>query len=489
METVKTEYNRLLKRQIKKYLPESIKPESISEFLLAINESYEQHIQDRELLERSLDISSDEFMEANQELLARNKKQRAYLDKLNEVLAILGEIPGMIKLPDHETPEDVGNMLDELIGKTEKIAELENEKILIQRVINESNNGVVIFEEDGLVMFANKNAALWREMEFNSLIGKSMEEVDENCQCRNTQSWSQIQETLKGSENISFIVTAFFSGEEHFIERQIKKISLGGKIFFLEVSRDITEKIRAEKEQSHLIDRLKESNEELQNFAYIASHDLKAPLNNLQSLVSILVENTQLDENQESILNNIEKSVAKLKANITALNEVIAATKRLDLKREEVSFDEIVEDVLSNLSVSILEKRASLKRNYIDLKLFYPRIHLEHILQNLVSNALKYSKSDESPVIEFDLHLEDGTPVLKIKDNGIGMDLSKYGNKLFGLFQRFHKGKEEGKGIGLHVIKNIVEKYGGTINAESEVGRGSTFIVNFGAESAPVMAN
>ena len=106
----------------------------------------------------------------------------------------------------------------------------------------------------------------------------------------------------------------------------------------------------------------------------------------------------------------------------------------------------------------------------------FPSVHLHHILLNLISNALKYRNPATPPIIDVTTSKSEEHVCLMVKDNGLGIDLDAYGSKLFGLFQRFHL-ETEGDGVGLHMVKNIVESFGGSIQVESKPNEGSTFNV------------
>ena len=222
---------------------------------------------------------------------------------------------------------------------------------------------------------------------------------------------------------------------------------------------------------------LKKRNLELEQFAHVSSHDLKAPLVNISSLITMIEMNGEACENTNFLLDKIKSTVSSMRQKIAKLNEVIKLKKNIKLEPEKVSFSDHTREVLKNLEAQISESNALIRTDFSDCEtVVFPSIHLHHILINLISNALKYRKPAIQPVIDVTTTVFEGYICLVVKDNGLGIDLDAYGSKLFGLFQRFHL-EIDGDGVGLHTVKNIVESYGGKLHVESKPNEGSTFKV------------
>ncbi|MEN7547404.1 CheR family methyltransferase [Rapidithrix thailandica] len=238
---------------------------------------------------------------------------------------------------------------------------------------------------------------------------------------------------------------------------------------------DVTELKKIEKKLVSKAKELERSNRELEQFAYVASHDLKAPITNLVALLDAIQQQNGIKEDSMNLFDRLKTSVSRMSNTIRVLNEVITLKKNLDLKPEKVKLPVVLEDVLSGINDQVESNQAEIKTDFkaCDTILF-PEIHLRSILQNLITNAIKYKKAKEYPIIEIHTAIEDEQVCLSVKDNGRGIDLDEYGRKLFGLFQRFHL-DTEGKGIGLHITKSIIENYGGRIEVDSKVGKGTTF--------------
>jgi signal transduction histidine kinase len=220
---------------------------------------------------------------------------------------------------------------------------------------------------------------------------------------------------------------------------------------------------------------LEDANKELETFSYSVSHDLRAPLRAMSGFASIVLENTKDDIDDESVgyLIRIENAAQKMDLIIKGLLD-LSRISRENLKIDDVNLSRIAREIVSDLPSRELKQEAIIK---ID-----EGIHtkgderlLRVLLLNLINNAWKFSRDRKKASIEFSVVEDDGQRIFSVKDNGVGFDRS-YTQKLFTPFQRLHSESEfEGSGIGLATCKKIVQRHGGEIWAESEVGKGATF--------------
>ena len=229
-------------------------------------------------------------------------------------------------------------------------------------------------------------------------------------------------------------------------------------------------------------ERLIKVNADLDNFIYTASHDLKAPILNIEGLVHILGKKLRdsycKDEKIKEIINMILASIQRFRGTIGDLTEITKLQRLSELESSETDISEIIEEVKLDLQQQILEADAELQLSVEGgSKVVFSRKNLKSIVYNLLSNAIKYRSGEHKLKIEVTLLEEEDFLVLSVKDNGLGMNL-KDKNKIFGMFQRMHS-HVEGTGIGLYIVKRIVETAGGSITVESEAGKGSTFTVYF----------
>jgi signal transduction histidine kinase len=221
-------------------------------------------------------------------------------------------------------------------------------------------------------------------------------------------------------------------------------------------------------------------NEDIDNFVYSATHDLKTPLLNLQSLISMAFEDMN-NENSEAlnIRNKIYHSLERMKGTIDHLTQVAKAQNEPYDDIEPIRFEEILHEVIVDNDEIIKKARATIETCFIILDNFlYSKSCIKSILYNFITNAIKYRSPERGLVVTIKTEMKDGNLLLSVKDNGLGIDLCKNGEKLFTIFKRFHD-HVEGAGIGLYMVKRIVEKNKGKIEVESELNKGSTFRIIF----------
>jgi len=262
-----------------------------------------------------------------------------------------------------------------------------------------------------------------------------------------------------------------------YVEVSSKVFTYKGQHVIQSFVRDIRARKSAEQQVLRQAEQLAKTNQALQQFNYVATHDLKEPLRNLNSLFAYLKEEGSLSEDQSLIVNKMTGVTKRLEQTITDLNEVIQLTQKNKDSQETVDIQSVIDDINADMEAQIQKSGTKLE---VDLHAFktvtYSTVQLKSIIQNLVSNAIKYRKDDVNPAVKITAGIKDGWKFLEVKDNGKGIDLQKYGKKLFGLFQRFDL-DAPGKGIGLYTVKQIVEQRGGWIEVQSEPGVGSVFTV------------
>ena len=224
---------------------------------------------------------------------------------------------------------------------------------------------------------------------------------------------------------------------------------------------------------------LETSNKELETFAYSISHDLRSPLRAMSGFSEVLLQEygSSLDEKGIHYLGRIVKAAGQMGRLIDDLLQV-AKVARSELDYRQVNLSEIAQDILSNLTQDNPERNVKYK---IEEGLLVEGDHeLSRVLmENLLSNAWKFTAGKDEAVIELGQVTVDKDRVFYVRDNGIGFE-TKYVGKVFGLFQRLHgSGEYPGTGIGLAITQKIVSRHGGRIWAESEVGKGATFYFTF----------
>lgn len=249
---------------------------------------------------------------------------------------------------------------------------------------------------------------------------------------------------------------------------------------FVVLTRDITPKKQAEAEREKLIQELEEKNKELESFTYTVSHDLKAPLITIAGFLGYLKQDV-MDRNTEKIqadIQYIDQAVRKMQS---LLDELLGLSRigRLVNSPETIPFGDVVHDALD-----IVHGRLEAAGVKVQIQPSLPAVYgdrqrLIEVVQNLIDNAAKFMGSQPNPRVEIGQRgEEDGMPIFYIRDNGIGV-APQHHERIFGLFNKLDS-NTEGTGIGLAIVKRIVEVHGGRIWVESEEGKGSTFYFTLG---------
>ncbi|GAB3732649.1 ATP-binding protein [Hymenobacter agri] len=225
---------------------------------------------------------------------------------------------------------------------------------------------------------------------------------------------------------------------------------------------------------------LARTNQDLDNFVYAASHDLRQPVNNLRGLFEELCRTASFqDPDAAFILRLFDESLTSLNTTVTDLASVVQEQRQQgELTTEQVRLQPLLSEVMQSLGPQIVSTEARITADFAEVdEVKYVRGNLRTILLNLVSNSIKYRHPERRPDIAVRTFREEGCPVLEVRDNGLGMDLAQHGSELFHLFRRFHPSAGEGTGVGLFLVNRIVQHEGGHISVESAVGTGTTFRV------------
>ena len=256
--------------------------------------------------------------------------------------------------------------------------------------------------------------------------------------------------------------------------RQALKTDAQGKpVAVLEINSDITELKLAERRQQKMTE-MKRSNVELEQFAYIASHDLQEPLRAVAGGLQILQKTykDKLDNNANELIELAVDGAARMR---TLISDILSLSRisSADVTFERVDISMFLEQALRNMTVTVKETGAKITHDALPV-LTVERTQLTQLFQNLISNALKF-RSDKSPEIHIGVVHQENEWQFAVRDNGIGFE-AEHSEKIFEPFKRLHgRDKYPGTGIGLAICKRIVERHGGRIWVESKPGEGTTF--------------
>ncbi len=220
-------------------------------------------------------------------------------------------------------------------------------------------------------------------------------------------------------------------------------------------------------------------NQMLLNFSNIITHNLKSYADGLSSIVEVLKEENTKEDEKIKLLGFLFRLSDRFSETISHLNEIVAAQNQASLTYEKVYLHNYVDKVTQALQIQTTLKEAVIINEIpVNTALFANPAYIESILHNVLSNTIKYSHPDRTPLIEINCIEDNNTLILSIKDNGIGIDLKKHSNDLFGMYKTFSTNKDA-KGIGLFITKYQVEVMGGEISLESELNIGTTVTIKF----------
>lgn len=236
----------------------------------------------------------------------------------------------------------------------------------------------------------------------------------------------------------------------------------------------------AEKDKQTFLDDLIQRNKDLEQFAYIVSHNLRAPVANILGLSEIMQRKKLSGEDKFETMRGLSSSVKKLDDVIKDLNHILQVRFKVSEQKELILFSQLASDIHQSIKGHIEKEEAEFKWDFSEVDEFLTiKSYLHSIFYNLISNSLKYRQPDIPPIIEIrSRQVKDKIEVL-FKDNGMGIDLKKKSAQVFGLYKRFHTHSAEGKGVGLYMVKTQVEILGGRISIESEINKGTTFKIEF----------
>jgi len=401
----------------------------------------------------------------------------------------LGEIIGFSKVTRDLTQKKIADdELKKFARSLElKTQDLQNSEERHHRMIDEVQDyAIILLDKNGTVLNWNRGAEKIKGYTANEIIGKSFTIFYPEEDRKNNVPQKILQEAVQNNRASqegwrirkdgtrfwgSTVITALHNKENELIG-------------FSKVTRDLTERKMAEETLKEYTERLEHNNQELEQFAYVASHDLKEPLRKIITFGNMLESSAKdtLDEKSKDYISRMQNSATRMMNLIEDLL-VFSRVSRPTEGFELVDLNAVINRVLSDLEVTIHSKNARVEVGKL------PRIQgrksqLGQLFQNLISNAVKFNDK-EQPIISIK-----GTTVeqsdrqgklarIDITDNGIGFE-DIYSTRIFEIFQRLH-GKTEypGTGIGLSICKKIVEAHGGTISATGQVGKGATFIILF----------
>ncbi len=405
-------------------------------------------------------------------------------------------------------PEYRDGICVRLYGVFHDIHEMKTAQIKLNQVHGELNAifhsgpiSIIGSDKDGLITHFNKGAEMMLQYSAEEMIGKKTPEIihlPEEVKKRGEELSKQLGKTISGFD--VFVEKTNYQPSESrewtYVRKDGSKISVllvvtkllsskGEVVGYLGMATDITDRVEGERLLKEAKDNLEALSEELTdrnvqlaNFAHITSHNLRSPVSNLDSLLALYKSAEGADEKKE-IFDLFEPVVKHLSGTLQTLIETLKIRNKGKKDLEEVKFTDVFNKTKEIVIAQIMDSRAQISADFSEVNAInYDRSYLESIFLNLLTNAIKYKSPDKHPVIKVMTQTINERVVLTFEDNGLGMDLSRYGKKLFGLHNTFHNNSDS-KGVGLYLTKNHIEAMGGSISVVSKVGKGSKFVIIF----------
>ncbi len=350
------------------------------------------------------------------------------------------------------------------------------EKIqILANAVESSDDAIVTQALDGIIISWNNGAEQVYGYSSEEVQGKNVSILEPN---NRKGEIKQLIEKTKHSEKVQRYETLRLKKDGTVINASVTLSPVydaSGKFVAVScISRDISESKKAEEILKSKLEELARSNAELEQFAYVSSHDLQEPLRMISSYLQLLQRRYEgnIDEKADKYIHFAVDGAFRMQNLINDLLEFSRVTTRAG-EPEPTDSEFVLNQVLSNLELYIRENKATISHDPLP-DVMADSTQLAQVFQNLIANGIKFH-SEEAPKIRISAEKKEKEWVFSVQDNGIGID-PQYSEKIFEVFKRLHnKEAYPGTGIGLAVCKKIVERHGGHIWVESELGKGSTF--------------
>ena len=245
------------------------------------------------------------------------------------------------------------------------------------------------------------------------------------------------------------------------------------------IAKNITHQKKLEEDRNSLLANLTKINKDLKQLNYTASHDLRSPVSNLISVFHLLDVSKIEDEETLEFIGVLKSATENLKDTLNKYVDDLIRKDVLNIHTEELELEDCLRDVKKSLSTLILNSGTIITADFSEVrKINFNRNYLESIMLNLITNSIKYVKVGQAPIITIYSKRINGINQLIFRDEGLGFDIDKVKDRIFGLNQKFHE-HTDSKGIGLYLVHNHVTSLGGNITIESKINEGTKFVISF----------
>lgn len=384
---------------------------------------------------------------------------------------------------DGELIKMVG-ITQDITERESKYQQLHNTKSKFQNILDKTDTGYILLDELLMVRSFNGSAATILQNENEYKLEEGVNYLDLLPSSRKKLFAKKILKALITNTHHSY-ETSYLKDKGKIIWLKIRMFPAlsedGISSGIIVAIDDITDQKIKEKEKESITENLIQKNNDLEQFAYIVSHNLRAPLANIMGLADLLPTLHSSESLYKEYMAGLESSSNQLNEVILDLNEILRIRKNASGIPSDISFALCLEDVCKNLSTLISNNKAVIKYTPMENdKIRIIKTYLFSIVNNLVENSIKFRKHNHNPVIDISYIIENNNTIITIKDNGIGIDLNKNRSEVFKLYKRFNT-EISGRGIGLYMVKSQVVALGGKIEISSIINEGSTFRISLPA--------
>lgn len=244
------------------------------------------------------------------------------------------------------------------------------------------------------------------------------------------------------------------------------------------IAKNITHKKIAEEARNKMVSSLTEVNNNFKQLTYTISHDLRSPINNLLTIFDFIDSDKISDQSTLESIRMLKLASENLKDTIDNYTETLHTKETFQTNLTEINLKQTLHGVLTSIHSLIVDSNTKFEIDFSELEtITFNKVYLESIFLNLITNAIKYSKPDYSPVIKISSKIHQGIRQLIISDNGLGLNLADVKDELFHLHTKFHE-HVDSNGIGLYLVYNHINNMGGKIHVDSEPNKGTTFTIS-----------
>ncbi|MCF8244467.1 MAG: PAS domain S-box protein [Saprospiraceae bacterium] len=404
------------------------------------------------------------------------RKDGAYATVFNQGYAIRKEEGGPIRM--------VVAMQDISSRKKAEESLLKSEANL-RTIFDHADRAYVLLDKDFHILSFNTVATEWAKVVYNAEFTEGESIIAYLEEEKKEEAKRSLESVLEGNHLAHESHHRTPDGTEKWfsVRRYPVRNEDGSIIGICIATKEVTQRRQFQMERDRMVAEIVQRNKDLEQYAYIVSHNLRAPVANIVGFSDVLL-NTELEDcEKQDVLEGLDVSIKRLDNVISDLNIILQVKKQMNDLKEPVQLSSLTHDIVISIGDLVEKQNAIIQIDFNEVEELHTfKSYLHSIFYNLISNSIKYRRPDVPPLIQIRSSKSEGKILLKFKDNGLGIDLKKRNGQVFGMYKRFHTEVAEGKGMGLYMVKTQVEALGGNISVKSGVNIGTEFSIVFNSK-------